>query len=93
MLGLHASVRRLVVPLDSSSRACATTYTNRGVCTTKVCVEPALSELLVAGVPVGRELPLEHGRRREKGSVIVVVATDAPRLLHQLKRLARRSEW
>jgi D-aminopeptidase len=54
------------------------------------------SQLLVAGVPVGRELPLEgpdaslYGPRGELGSVIAVVATDAPLLPHQLKRLARR---
>jgi D-aminopeptidase len=54
------------------------------------------SQLLVAGVPVGRELPLGgpeaslYGSRGELGSVIVVVATDAPLLPHQLKRVARR---
>lgn len=47
-------------------------------------------QLLVAGVPVGREIPVECPRRREKGSIIVVIATDAPLLPHQLKRLARR---
>lgn len=54
--------------------------------------------LTIAGVPVGRELaaglparddwPPEHGGR--EGSIIVVVATDAPFLPHQLQRLARR---
>ncbi len=49
----------------------------------------------VAGVPVGRELTgwkprikkKKHGR---SGSIIVVVATNAPLLPHQLKRVAKR---
>jgi L-aminopeptidase/D-esterase-like protein len=49
-------------------------------------------QLLVAGVPMGREIPVEERRRgRERGSIIVVVATDAPLLPHQLKRIARRT--
>jgi L-aminopeptidase/D-esterase-like protein len=51
-------------------------------------------QLMVAGVPVGREIvegnPREGASEAEAGSVIVVVATDAPLLPHQLKRLARR---
>jgi D-aminopeptidase len=50
--------------------------------------------LRIAGVPVGREitdLTPERGKRDDGGgSIIVVVATDAPLLPHQLKRLARR---
>jgi L-aminopeptidase/D-esterase-like protein len=49
-------------------------------------------QLLVAGVPVGKEIPDESLRRKkEAGSIIIVVATDAPLLPHQLKRLARRA--
>jgi L-aminopeptidase/D-esterase-like protein len=44
----------------------------------------------VAGVPVGREITEQTFRKKEEGSIIVVVATDAPLLPHQLKRLARR---
>jgi D-aminopeptidase len=47
-------------------------------------------QLLVAGVPVGREIPEHRIWSRESGSIIVVVATDAPLLPHQLERLARR---
>ena len=47
-------------------------------------------ELLVAGVPVGRQLTGGEVRSRGAGSVIVILATDAPLLPHQLKRLARR---
>jgi L-aminopeptidase/D-esterase-like protein len=50
--------------------------------------------LTIAGVPVGREIsdlmPEFRPADRSTGSIIVVVATDAPLLSHQLKRLARR---
>jgi len=52
--------------------------------------------LRIAGVPVGRELT-EHRvytdptlGSHDTGSIIIVVATDAPLLPHQLKRIARR---
>ena len=58
-------------------------------------------QLLIAGAPVGRELgcdkvpcrdtvalPSPDGR---EGSIIIIVATDAPLVAHQLKRLARRA--
>ncbi len=58
-------------------------------------------QLLVAGVPVGREIPatpaqagngvIDDPVRGDLGSIIIVVATDAPLLPHQLKRLARRA--
>ena len=48
-------------------------------------------QLLVAGVPVGREIPNEAFRKQETGSIIIIVATDAPLLPHQCKRLARRA--
>jgi L-aminopeptidase/D-esterase-like protein len=47
--------------------------------------------LLIAGVPVGREIPEEADDRDETGSIIIVVATDAPLMAHQVKRLIRRS--
>ncbi|MCK9511813.1 MAG: P1 family peptidase [Pigmentiphaga sp.] len=52
--------------------------------------------LMIAGTPMGRELLDINpsiklmNYRPESGSVIVVIATDAPLLPHQLKRLARR---
>lgn len=51
--------------------------------------------LTIAGVPVGRELVDQMPEyykhtRQETGSIIVIVATDAPLLPHQLKRLAAR---
>lgn len=49
--------------------------------------------LTISGVPVGRELRegLRDGELRELGSIIVVLATDAPLAPHQLKGLARRA--
>jgi D-aminopeptidase len=58
------------------------------------------SELRIAGVPVGAEIPVapprprapaDPGADRELGSIIIVVATDAPLLPHQLERIARRA--
>ena len=53
-------------------------------------------QLTVAGVPVGREILREAGgapdaESGDRGSIIIVVATDAPLLPHQLKRVARRA--
>jgi D-aminopeptidase len=47
------------------------------------------SQLVIGGVPVGKEIPGEV-YKKESGSCIAVVATDAPLLPNQLKRLARR---
>ena len=48
------------------------------------------SQLRIAGVPVGREIVDHKVRDNDVGSIIVVVATDAPMIPTQLKRLARR---
>jgi L-aminopeptidase/D-esterase-like protein len=55
-------------------------------------------QLTIAGVPVGRHLkdgaPFTSGEnpfKQESGSLIIILATDAPLLPHQLKRLARRA--
>ncbi|MFC3050549.1 DmpA family aminopeptidase [Kordiimonas pumila] len=53
--------------------------------------------LRVAGVPVGKHLQEDKAysenntRFTETGSIIIVVATNAPLLPHQLKRLSRRA--
>jgi len=47
-------------------------------------------QLTIAGVPVGKEIPGEV-YKEESGSIIIVIATDAPLLPHQLRRLARRA--
>ncbi len=54
--------------------------------------------LRIAGIPVGREIPgpkvwakaLGPGRE-DHGSIIIVIATDAPLIATQMKRLARRA--
>ena len=48
-------------------------------------------QLRIAGVPVGREIPEQRTRKDDVGSIIVVVATDAPLIPTQLKRLAKRA--
>ena len=61
------------------------------------------SELRIAGVPIGREIPehrvyepdetssLQPPADKDTGSIIIVIATDAPLIPTQLKRLARRA--
>jgi D-aminopeptidase len=56
------------------------------------------SQLRIGGLPVGQELAanlptasVSHPYREDTGSIIIVVATDAPLLPHQTKRLARRA--
>ena len=55
-------------------------------------------QLRIAGVPVGREISgnkvwsgAASSNQADTGSIIITVATDAPLLPHQLKRLARRA--
>ncbi|WP_348263182.1 P1 family peptidase [Telmatobacter sp. DSM 110680] len=61
-------------------------------------------QLMIAGVPVGKEIPGDEPyanltapnlpgseMKGDVGSIIIVIATDAPLLPHQLKRLARRA--
>jgi L-aminopeptidase/D-esterase-like protein len=53
------------------------------------------SQLRIGGLPVGQELnsapPRHWCTARMPGSIIIVVATDAPLLPHQVERLARRA--
>jgi L-aminopeptidase/D-esterase-like protein len=56
------------------------------------------AQLRIGGAPVGQEIPgnepyaanFRHSGE-DVGSIIIVVATDAPLLPHQMKRLARRA--
>jgi len=55
-------------------------------------------QFTVAGVPVGKHLtenaPWTHGEnpfKQDDGSLIIIIATDAPLLPHQLKRMAKRA--
>ena len=59
---------------------------------------PHNRQLRIGGLPVGEELsapPPQAGAawpyREDVGSIIIVVATDAPLLPHQAQRLARRA--
>ena len=47
-------------------------------------------QLRIAGVPVGKEISDHLAYESDTGSIIVVVATDAPLIPTQLKRVARR---
>jgi D-aminopeptidase len=49
--------------------------------------------LTIAGVPIGELMKEDapEADRRERGSIIVAMATDLPLMPHQLKRLARRA--
>ncbi|HLK61718.1 MAG TPA: P1 family peptidase [Chthonomonadaceae bacterium] len=48
-------------------------------------------QLRIAGLPVGLELSEAALAEEARGSIIIVVATDAPLLPHQLKAVARRA--
>jgi D-aminopeptidase len=48
-------------------------------------------QLTIRGLEVGKEIPGSVYKQPETGSIIIVIATDAPLLPHQLKRLARRA--
>jgi L-aminopeptidase/D-esterase-like protein len=85
---------RVLGPQDGGWRVGVLVQANHGT----------LEELTVAGVPVGRHLAEERARHadarprlpargpgRGEGSIIVVVATDAPLAPIHLKRIARRA--
>jgi D-aminopeptidase len=54
-----------------------------------------MPQLRVGGLPVGELLAARHGqlpvRQASYGSIIAVIATDAPLISHQLNRLAKRA--
>ncbi len=55
--------------------------------------------LTIAGVPIGQHFPYNDGQLHkvipnfdeDQGSIVVIIATDAPLLPHQLKRISRRA--
>jgi len=53
------------------------------------------NDLLIAGIPVGREIkgfsPSLNDSKKKDGSVIIIIATDAPLLPSQLKLMAKRA--
>jgi L-aminopeptidase/D-esterase-like protein len=48
-------------------------------------------QLTIAGIPMGRAIPGNAVYSQDTGSIIIIIATDAPLLPNQLKRLARRA--
>ena len=56
------------------------------------CNYGSRDQLRIAGIPVGREIPDRPARLKSDdiGSIIVIVATDAPLIPTQLKRIAKK---
>jgi L-aminopeptidase/D-esterase-like protein len=85
--GGTGTASRVLLEKDGGYRVGALIQANHG----------ARDQLMIAGVPVGKELhkdaPWSKGVEPDsgRGSIIIVLATDAPLLPHQLKRLARRA--
>jgi D-aminopeptidase len=84
--GIGTSSRKFDIKADGSYTVGVLVQCNYGV----------RPNLRISGVPVGQEIPEDRAYASasfgevDRGSIIVVVATDAPLVPHQLKRLARR---
>jgi D-aminopeptidase len=82
--------------IGTSSRAFSSKSGNYTVGVLVQCNYGRRDNLRIAGVPVGKEIAEDPAyssasfNGEERGSIIVVVATDAPLIPSQLKRLARR---
>ena len=76
--------------IGTSSRVIDSKYGGYTVGVLVQCNYGRRSQLRIAGVPVGKEIPDHTVWRDDVGSIIVVVATDAPLIPTQLKRLAKR---
>jgi D-aminopeptidase len=76
--------------IGTSSRVLDAKYGGYTVGVLVQCNYGMRSQLRVAGVPVGQEIGEHTVRNDDVGSIIVVVATDAPLIPTQLKRVARR---
>lgn len=76
--------------IGTSSRVVDPKYGGYTVGVLVQCNYGVRSQLRIAGVPVGKEIP-EHAVYPEEdvGSIVVVVATDAPLIPTQLKRVAK----
>jgi len=77
--------------IGTSSRKLGETYGGYMVGVLAQCNHGRRSQLRIAGAPVGLEIKENLVWSKEAGSIIVVIATDAPLLPHQLKRVARRA--
>jgi len=76
--------------IGTSSRVLDTKYGGYTVGVLVQCNYGQRNQLRIAGVPVGNEIPDHLVYNDDVGSIIVVVATDAPLIPTQLKRVARR---
>jgi D-aminopeptidase len=76
--------------IGTSSRVLSAKYGGYTVGVLVQCNYGMRSQLRIAGVPVGQEIGEHTVRNDDVGSIIVVVATDAPLIPTQLKRVARR---
>ncbi|PYT79083.1 MAG: aminopeptidase [Acidobacteria bacterium] len=82
--------------IGTSSRKAETKLGNYTVGVLLQCNYGSRKNLRIAGAPIGLEIPEDDAyadasfAQEDRGSIIVVVATDAPLVAHQLKRLARR---
>jgi D-aminopeptidase len=82
--------------IGTSSRKVETKFGGYTVGVLVQCNYGVRRNLKIAGVPVGKEISEDPAysmgafAEDDWGSIIVVVATDAPLVSHQLKRLARR---
>ena len=76
--------------IGTSSRVLDSKYGGYRVGVLVQCNYGSRSQLRIAGVPVGREIGEHTVRDDDIGSIIVVVATDAPLIPTQLKRVARK---
>ena len=76
--------------IGTSSRVLDAKYGGYTVGVLVQCNYGQRDQLRIAGVPVGREIGGKAVWDDDVGSIIVVVATDAPLVPTQLKRVARR---
>jgi len=76
--------------IGTSSRTLSTKEGGYTVGVLVQCNYGEREQLRIAGINVGREIPAPKIWEEDTGSIIVVVATDAPLIPTQLKRIARR---
>lgn len=84
--GSGSASRRVEIRSNAASNA-------REICTVGVFVQANFGlreELTILGKNIGRDNLEGRLRNKPAGSIIVIIATDAPLMPHQLKRLARR---
>jgi D-aminopeptidase len=77
--------------IGTASRVIAGDYTVGTLVQTNFGARP---ELTIMGVPIGQHLEAElHASPTQDGSVMMIIATDAPLTSRQLERLARRASF